>query len=172
MQKPWRTNMHFYLKSTIVGLLLLTGCATAPIDSEVTLANTAKTYQSFSVSTANIPAFLGPIITSNFSVAMASKGLQPTSDSDNPDLNITLRYQQIDLGMGSEDTEGNDRVTMDDSLRFVARIVIEIREAGDSDIVWSGNVQRIHDVTPGEWMHTGNASVAFLDAFNMVLADF
>jgi hypothetical protein len=79
MQTPWRTNMHFYLKSTILSLLLLTGCATAPIDSEVTVANSAKIYQSFSVSTANIPAFLDPIITSNFSVAMASKGLQPTS---------------------------------------------------------------------------------------------
>lgn len=163
--------MRFYL-NTILGILLLAGCATAPIDSKVVVANSAATYESFSVSTANIPAFLGPIITSNFAVAMAGKGLQPTSESNNPDLNVILRYQQIDLGIGSEDRESNDRVTIEDSLRFVARIVIEIREPGNPDIVWSGHVQRIHDVAPGEWMHTGNASVAFLDAFNTVLTDF
>ena len=164
--------MRYYPWSILLSFLVFTGCATAPIDSEVTSTNKVATYDSFSLTTENIPAFLGPIITSNFSVAMAGKGLQPTTPKDKPDLNIVLKYQQVDLGGGANEIDGHDRVTMDDSLRFVARIVIEIREAGKSDVIWSGHVQRIHDVTPGEWMHTGNASVAFLDAFNKVLVDF
>jgi len=169
-------------------------CSSAPIDSEVTSNKVAGTYSSFSVTTENIPAFLGPIITSNFDVAMAARGLQPTDETNNPDLNVHLRFQQIDLDRGGDEIDSYDevdsdqnsmenqnsmggqnsmnRISMDESLRFIARIVIEIRETGKSDIIWSGQVQRIHDVSPGEWMHTGNASIAFLDAFNKLLVDF
>jgi len=168
----WRTTLKYYPCTMIFSFLLLVGCATAPIDSEVVSNKAVGTYNSFSVKTENIPAFLGPIITSNFNVAMASKGLQPTPASDNPDLNVTLRYQQIDLNGGGYEIESHDRVTLDDSLRFVARVVIEIKEAGKPEIIWTGHLQRIHDVAPGEWMHTGNASVAFLDAFTAVLSDF
>jgi hypothetical protein len=98
--------------------------------------------------------------------------LQPTTKSNNPDLNITLQYQQINLSKGTKENEFFDRIVMDHSLRFVARVVIDIREAGKPDVIWSGHVQRVHDAAPGEWMHTGNASIAFLDAFNKVLVDF
>ncbi len=164
--------MRYHPLNILFGFLFLVGCSSAPIDGAVTFTKKTATYTSFSVTTENIPAFLGPIITSNFDVAMASKGLQPTDHSGNPDLNITLRYEQIDLGTGAKKVEGDEQITMDDSLKFVARIAIEARVTGEADIIWSGYVQKIHDVAPGEWMHTGNASVAFLDAFNKVLADF
>ena len=61
---------------------------------------------------------------------------------------------------------------MGDSQRFVAKIITEIHETGANKLVWSGQLQRIHDVAPGEYMHTGKASVALLEAFTRVLKDF
>lgn len=127
-------------------------------------------YETFSVTTKDIPAFLGPLMQSNFSVAFANHGLQPTTE--NADLAVELRYEQENLSANRTNDDFEEQIASGDSLRFVAKIVIDIRETGTDKIIWSGHLQRIHDVGPGEYMHTGSASIALLDAFTKVLKDF
>ena len=158
----------------VVGLWL-GGCSSLQSDigtRVITCCPTAD-YDSFTISTADMPAFLGPIMVSNFSVALASHGLQPVDEHAGPaDLTVVMRYEQENLSLDRTTDDFEERIAMGDSQRFVAKIITEIHETGANKLVWSGQLQRIHDVAPGEYMHTGKASVALLEAFTRVLKDF
>ena len=153
-------------------LAFLVGCAThvAGIGTRVLSCCATGQYETFSVSTRDMPAFLGPIMVSNFSVALASHGLDLNEDAAY--LAVVLRYEQENFSMDETSYDFAERIASGDSLRFLAKIIIEIRESGKAPIIWSGQLHRIHDVGPGEYMHTGRASVALLEAFTHVLKDF
>jgi hypothetical protein len=127
-------------------------------------------YKTFSVHANEIPAFLGPLIVSNFSVAFSNHGMQPVEQAG--DLVAELRYEQIDLTEDRERDDFDERIATGDAERFIARIAIEIKDTDDGKVVWSGHVQRLHDVGPGEWMHTGVASIAIFEAFTEVLEGY
>ncbi|MCB1647225.1 MAG: hypothetical protein KDI36_17315 [Pseudomonadales bacterium] len=152
--------------------LLAASCTTSPsgIGTHVNTCCPSASYESFTVTTTDIPAFLGPLMQSNFSVAFANHGLQPVTEEG--DLAVELKYVQENLSVPVEGDTFDEHIASGDSLRFVARIVINIREKDSDDIIWSGHIQRIHDVGPGEYMHTGVASIALLDAFTEVLKGF
>lgn len=127
-------------------------------------------YETFVVMAEEIPAFLGPLMVSNFSVALSHHGLQPVVSE--PDLVVTLRYVQNNLTRHRQRDDFEERISTGDSERFAARVAIEFRDAITKDVVWSGHIERIHDVGPGEWMHTGRASVAIYDSFVEILKDY
>ncbi|MFT7044699.1 MAG: hypothetical protein ACJAW7_003478 [Candidatus Azotimanducaceae bacterium] len=177
----------------LVSSLFLSACSSNPsgVGTRVKLCCPTATYQSFIVTTQDMPAFLGPIMTSNFSVALASHGLTPiapsvdllspdkptsdtsiSTDSVPADLTVELSYEQENLSPDSERDNFAEHLAAGDAQRFVAKIMIEIRDNSKSELVWAGQIQRIHDVGPGEYMHTGKASTPLLDAFTQVLEDF
>jgi hypothetical protein len=117
-----------------------------------------------------IPVFLGPLMASNFSVALSHHGLQPVARD--PDLVVALRYVQNNLKQHRQRNDFEERISTGDSERFAVRIRIEFRDATTKELVWSGYIERIHDVGPGEWMHTGRASVAIYDSFVEVLKGY
>lgn len=173
--------------------LFLFACSSNPsgVGTRVKLCCPTATYQSFMVTTRDMPAFLGPIMTSNFSVALASYGLTPiaplvdllspdrptsdgsiSTDSVPADLTVELSYEQENLSPDSERDNFAEHLATGDAQRFVAKIMIEIRDNSTNEVVWAGQIQRIHDVGPGEYMHTGKASIPLLDAFTQVLEAF
>ena len=64
-----------------------------------------------------------------------------------------VEYVQEDLAV-----EGDD-------VRFVAQVRVSLKPAGSDEVLMSGSIQRLHSVHAGEYMHVGNASISFLDAF-------
>jgi hypothetical protein len=153
--------------------LLLSACAAdnTRIDTATTSCCPQNHYETFSVTAENIPAFLGPLMVSNFSVAFANRGMQPVIEGG--DLNVVLRYEQTNLSRVDEDRDDfEERIATGQTTRFIARIVIEMYDSKTDKIVWSGHVQRLHDVGPGDYMHTGNASIALYDAFTEVLKNY
>lgn len=153
-------------------VLTLAGCASTPgqIDTRVSDCCGDGAYETFEVKAERIPAFLGPLVVSNFSVAMAQHGYQPVEEKG--DLVAILRYEQINLS----DTEDRadafaEPLGMDAEQRFIARIAIDLQDATTGESVFTGYVQRLHDIDAGEWMHTGVASRAIYLAFDEVLAD-
>jgi hypothetical protein len=76
------------------------------------------------------------------------------------------------LSPDSERDNFAEHLATGDAQRFVAKIMIEIRDNSTNEVVWAGQIQRIHDVGPGEYMHTGKASIPLLDAFTQVLKGF
>ena len=158
--------------SMLLPLLMLSGCATNYLGISVTQPESASqpVFESFEVYAEELPAFLGPILVSNFSVAMAERGLQPVVKDG--DAVVTLRYVQETLRREVEQENYEERIDQGGEARFVARVVVEIRAAGADEIVWQGSIQRIHSIRPGDYMHTGRASVALLEAFRDLLSDY
>ena len=159
----------------LLAMFLLAACQTKMGGIEV--ANTTccppLEYQTFQVNATNIPAFLGPLMVSNFTVAMANHGLQPV-DNDG-DLIVDLSFKQINLAPDDESKRKPDfaeRISTGDAVRFIARINIDVRAASDNSLVWAGHIQREHVVGPGEYMHIGPASVSVFEAFVEVLQSF
>ena len=124
-------------------------------------------YMTFSVDTLQVPGFLEDLLKSNLSTVLAFKGLQPVSG--NADLRVVISYQQDDLAMAERHDDFDERVSEGGDVRYVAKIVVEMF-AGSGERVFSGSVQRIHEVSPGEYMHTGRASSAIFSAFEEMLA--
>lgn len=156
----------------ILLFILVAGCASTPgqIDTAVDQCCAASAYETVEVRAENIPAFLGPLMVSNFSVAMANRGLQPVVSG--ADLIAVLRYEQIDLGEQREKDDFAEQLGGDSDQRFIARVAIDIRDAASDEVVFAGHIQRLHDIGAGEWMHTGPASAAIYLAFEEVLEGF
>jgi hypothetical protein len=153
-------------------LLVINACATNPsgMGSSVTQCCADAEDVTFTVAPEDIPAFLGPLMVSNLSVAFAGKGLQPVVED--ADLAITLRFEQIDLTQQNAKDDFDEHLSPGGEVRFIAKMVVEVRKTGTDRIVWSGSIQRTHTISPGEFMHTGNASLSLLDAFNELLIDY
>jgi hypothetical protein len=177
--------LHFAVKkkdlsvNRLPGMLLLFvvvsfagGCAVSNLGISATGTDTDQpvSFESFEVKAVDLPAFLGPIIVSNFSVALAERGLQPVISGG--EAIAILRYIQEDLTTAQQHDDFEERIDVGSDTRFVARIAVEIRQAGSQDIAWAGSIQRLHTIRPGDYMHTGRASVAFLDSFRELLQDY
>ncbi|MDZ7686913.1 MAG: hypothetical protein U5O39_19810 [Gammaproteobacteria bacterium] len=152
--------------------LLIGGCAVdrSRIDTAVIECCAAESYRTFTAPAENIPPFLGPLMVSNFSVAFASRGMQPVQEDG--DVVAVLRYEQIDLTSERARDDFDEQLTTGEARRFIARITIEIRDPETEEIVFSGHIQRLHDVGAGDWMHTGLATNAIFESFNEVLEDY
>jgi len=155
-----------------LGLFLLISCTSIPsrISSYVNVCCADPDYVTFSVTPKNIPAFLGPIIVSNFIVALAGHDLQPVSED--ADLHVELRYEQLNLDLKEIHDDFMEHLSSGGDARFIAQIAVDMRDGKTGEIVWSGGIRRIHDVNPGEYMHTGRASMAFLDSFHKLLEKY
>ena len=130
----------------------------------------AGKYISFDVEAVDMPAFLSPLMVSNFSVAFANHGLQPMATAG--DLHVQLKYDQSNLLDSVDHDDFGDHIAPGGDVRFIARVTVNIYDGQSRELVWSGSLQRLHDVSPGEYMHTGNASVALLQSFSELLASF
>ena len=155
----------------IAGLLLIASCVSNPsgIGSTVTTCCPDSGYETFELETYQIPSFLESLIASNLRTVLAIKGLQPVSG--NGDLAVRIIYEQENLAIAARYDDFDERISEGGDVRFVARITVEMKDRKTNEIVYKGSIQRIHEVSPGEYMHTGRASVAMFDAFSAMLAD-
>lgn len=153
-------------------LLVVTGCATSYLGISVTHGQPENSlpFRTFHVVTEDMPAFLGPIVVSNFSVAMAERGVQPVPEDG--EAEVTLRLVQETRESVSGADEFDRSIDQGGEATFMARVVVEVRAAGSNEILWDGSVQRRHTIRPGDYMHVGRASAALLEAFRDLLRDY
>ena len=156
----------------IVVLLMSAGCASNYLGISVTHgdAKNALPFRTFHTVTEDMPAFLGPIVVSNFSVAMAERGIQPVVEGG--EAEVTLRLEQRSQTPSGKEDVFAGQIDEGGEALFLAQVVVEVRAAGSSEVLWSGSVQRQHRIRPGDYMHVGRASVALLDAFRDLLKDY
>lgn len=153
----------------ILFVLLLASCAStnSGVGANTVTCCPGSDAKTFTLETEQVPGFLEQLLKSNLSTVLAIKGLQPVSE--NADLNVTLRYEQDDLAMAERHDDFDERVSEGGDVRYVARIVVSMTSTA-GDVVFQGSVQRIHEISPGEYMHTGRASSAIFAAFQQMLA--
>ncbi len=149
--------------------ILLSGCAVdrGHLDEAVSMCCRPGNYETFSVYTNDIPVFLEALMVNSFMVALAAHDVTPVDEGG--DLIVNLSFEQINLSPDRTRDDFEERIAFGDGMRFIARIMIDIRDRRSGEPVFSGHIQRLHDVGAGDWMHTGRASSAILESFNQVL---
>jgi hypothetical protein len=152
---------------TLVALLSACASSRSGIGTTVDECCPPPDHTTFHVLSEKIPAFLGPVVVSNFNVALASYGMQPVEREG--DLAVTLNFEYTDLTADKYVGEFQGATSPGGDVRFMATIEIEMRDNKSGEKVWSGSVQRVH---PVRWMRVGRASTAFLHAFTDVLRGF
>ncbi len=153
----------------------LAGCAqnAMQIGTNLTLCcpGTYSEYAEYGLSTENMPLFLRDYVTAEFDTAFQEKGLQRNDQMN--DLQVVLRYDHINLNSQQEDVDPFVRVeSISVQLDYIARIEIEMIESATNNLVWGGTISRIHQVSPGEYMHEERARPAFTQAFRSVLTSY
>ncbi len=169
---------HMFLARTIfamVLLLILSSCAQSglQIGYSVNLCcpGNYSQYRTYSLESQEMPGFLQEYVASEFNVAIQERGL--VRNDNNADVAIKLIYRHINLNPEQETIDPFERRTeMDVTLRYVATILVEIYETNSGAQVWSGQINRIHNVYPGEYMHEDRAKPAFLATFRELLANY
>ncbi len=79
----------------------------------------------------------------------------------------------MNLNPEQETIDPFERQLVDDvTLRYIATIVVDIRESSTGEMVWSGQIDRIHTVVPGEYMHEDVARPEFARAFREMLTSY
>lgn len=156
----------------VMSLLMLTGgCANHPRGIDV-IDGTGRIpveLQSIQIMPTQMPGFLAPMVVSSFSAALAERGLEVVSEG--ADGVATLRLEQEELTEARVRDDFEESVEGGNRVRFMARIVVEIRRSSESPIIWQGSVQRLHTVGPGDYMHGAPGTAALLNAFRLMLGD-
>ena len=117
-----------------------------------------------------MPGFIEKVVSESFDEALGARGYRV--DNQRPELLVVLRFESINIKPESHRDDFGEQIAPNDSQQFNAKVVVEVREAGSEQIFWSGYIQRVHDIVPGEYMHTEKAKAALLVAFDQILTKF
>lgn len=153
-------------------LMALTGCQsdTSGIGFSIGQCCADDKYESFSTQTLNMPEFLKPLMVSNFQAIFSSSGMNPVIQGG--DLKVVLRYEQENISSREPHDDFEGHLEPGGNVRYLARVWVEMSDAKTDALVWSGSIQRLHDVDAGEFMHSGKASLALQQAFKKLLANY
>lgn len=169
------TTMQLSKLFILTILLLLNACTQNPykIASATTLCcpGDFQEYTAYKLNSNGLPLFLRAYVLEEFENAIQEKGLI-RNDQIN-DLMITLSYKHINLTAEQEEIDPFFRQeSIQVELKFIAKIIIEMHETASNNLVWAGQINRIHTVQPGEYMHDERARGEFLMAFRNMLASY
>lgn len=156
----------------LFSLLTLMACQsdTSGIGYDLGKCCASSEYKTFSTMTDNMPEFLKPLMVSNFQAAFSAMGMSPVNGQGS--LKVTLRYEQDNMSVDTplDDFEGH--LEPGGKMRYLAKVWVEMLDVTTKKIVWSGSIQRIHDVDAGEYMHAGKASIFLREAFERLLRNY
>ena len=158
------------MRFLLVLCLFLVGCTNSGRDIAVRVGECCPLEEAatFVLKTQNIPGFLEPIFASNLKAVLAASGFQPVETGS--DVIVIMRYEQDELSSGLPHDAFEEGVSEGEDVRFVARIVVEMEDVNGVKM-FSGAIDRIHNISPGEYMHTGNASKVIYEALAELLKD-
>ena len=159
----------------LVSLFFLLGCSTntGQIGSNLSLCCPGNygDYAAYGLTTNNIPAFLRDYLVSEFDAAFQEKGIVRNDQTN--DIRVSLTYNHVNLR--SDQEEIDPFVTTESivtEISYLAVIEIAMVESVSGNPVWGGSISRMHQVTPGEYMHEEGAREQFRLAFREVLASY
>lgn len=165
--------------------LFTSGCAffPKPIGSTLSLCcpGDYASYKTYHLKTEALPQFIDASTATAFVSAFEEKGMQRRQED--ADLEVVLRYEHVNMNPEQEaidpltrrrgnEGEGRGSESGDVELRYLATIVVEIREIQSAELIYAGRIHRLHTVEPGEYMHEGRAYQAFLNGFRELLAQY
>jgi len=119
-----------------------------------------------------MPEFLKPMLRDEASVVLDMKGLEYTEkDGADAILNMTFINRTLETGEAAQD-EAWETISPGGGVRFIAEVRLKMTDAASGEKVWSGNMDRVHNVYEGSYMHDAPGRAAMRDAFLDMFADF
>ena len=153
---------------------LLAACGTTPrVSTEVTYCCQTGTegIGTFRVEFKDTPEFLKPMLRDEASVVLAAKGLEYTEG----DAHAILSMRYVDKTLTREEEaelESWERIAPGGGVRFIAQVQLEMRNSVTRELMWSGSMQRVHNVYEGSYMHDAPARTAMRNAFLEIFANY
>jgi len=153
-------------------ILMATGCSGLPtIAADVTYcchpaADDVRTYR---VEFEDTPEFLKPMLRDEASIVLSSHGLDYTEGDAESILLMSFVNKTLERG---DDQEAWERIAPGGGVRFIAQVVIEMKDSVTGELIWSGTMQRIHNVYEGSYMHDAPARTAMRNAFVEMFTGF
>jgi hypothetical protein len=162
-----------FLTALLTVLVSCAGSQGMKIGNTVTLCcpGDYATYKSYGIEAVTLPLFLRDYAVAQFDTAFQEKGL--ARNDQRSELIVNLAYRHVNLNPDQQTIDPFIRMeSMNVELDYIAAIDITIRERSGGKVVWGGTVSRLHSVQPGEYMHQGAATAAFLETFRDVLSEY
>lgn len=156
----------------LFGIYLLGGCAGLPAiatDETYCCHPSVESIRTYRVEFEDTPEFLKPMLRDEASIVLAARGLDYTEGDAESILLMTFVNKTLERG---EDQESWERIAPGGGVRFIAQVVIELKDSVSGELLWSGSMQRIHNVYEGSYMHDAPARTAMRNAFLEMFANF
>lgn len=165
---------HFHAVFLVAANLLMAACGSTPSLStnvDYCCRPLVERVHSYRVEFEDMPEFLKPMLRDEASIVLATKGMDYTEGD--ADAILTMSYIDTPL---SKDTSGDDEASGlligGDGMRFVAEVRVEMKNSVTQEIVSSGSMSRIHNLTTGSYMHESPARDAMRRAFAELFIDY
>lgn len=157
-----------------VSLALIAACGTLPeiaTDVSYCCETGTESVASFRVQFEDTPEFLKPMLRDEAAIVLGSKGLEYTEGDAHSVLQMTFVNRTLTAGEERE-LDRWEQVAPGGGVRFIAEVQIELKNAVSGELLWSGNMRRIHNVYEGSYMHDSPARAAMRQAFMDIFADY
>jgi len=154
-------------------LATLAGCMSLPaITSDVTYCCQAGTsgISTFRVEFEDTPEFLKPMLRDAAASALHEHGLRYTEGDAHAILKMTFVNKTLERDQ--ERVEAWERTAPGGGVRFIAQVVVELRNSVTGERLLAGSMQRVHTVYEGSYMHDAPARVAMRAAFAELFANY
>jgi len=154
------------------GLLLASGCMSLPTiatDDTYCCHPLAETISTYRVEFKDMPEFLKPMLRDEASIVLDGHGYEYTEGE--ADSVLTLTFVNKTLEIGPEEQEAWERIAPGGGVRFIAQVVLSLKDAVSGELIWSGSMQRIHNVYEGSYMHDAPARASMREAFTEMFAN-
>ena len=151
----------------------LAACAAAPgISTNVSYCCRPLTDQvyTFRVEFEDTPEFLKPMLRDEAATVLNAKGLRYTEGDADAVLSMTFINKTLERDQ--ERIEAWEKTAPAGGVRFIAQVVLEMTHSVTGEQIWSGNMQRVHTVYEGSYMHDAPARAAMRDAFLVMFEDY
>ncbi len=168
--------MKSKMQITFVALIssfFVAACGSLPtIATDVTYCCSAgaEGVSTFRVEFQDTPEFLKPMLRDEASIVLGTKGLQYTEGDAHGVL--LMRYVDKTLSQEQEEQDSWERIAPGGGVRFIAQVQMEMTSDATGEVIWSGSMQRIHNVYEGSYMHDAPARTAMRNAFLEMFANY
>ena len=162
-------HMKHLQPALFVILVCLGGCTSTPRgvewDVDQSCQENPLEASSYAVTMEDMPGFIEPAFSFAAHQSMQRVGLVPSDDSDEPDIRIILRFEQVSLDPPEDLDDFGESVVPGPLTRFNAIVWVTV-ETSPGTVVWSGSMNRSHAIVGHEIFHTDRAITLLQVAFD------
>ena len=164
-------NVQRFTGAVLAAVLLVAGCGSLPpiaTDENYCCHPSIEDVRTYRVEFEDTPEFLKPMLRDEASIVLARRGYDYTEGD--ADAILLMTFVNKTLEQDAEEQEAWERIAPGGGVRFIAQVVMTLNNSVSGERIWAGDMQRIHNVYEGSYMHDAPAREAMREAFVQLFA--